>query len=237
MIKPDAILAIVPAFNEEKAIQSVVKELNALDIPIDVVVIDDGSDDGTAEAAKLAGAVVISLPYNMGIGGAVQTGFQYAVKNGYQTAVQVDGDGQHIPEEIISLLDTMEKINVDVVIGSRFLGKGDFFSSFPRRLGIWVFKAVNSFFLRQKITDNTSGFRAYNQKAIAFLAEYYPYDYPEPESVILLKKNGFTLFEIPARMRERTHGRSSISTFRAIYYMVKVLLAIFVSMFKKPVEK
>jgi len=204
-----------------------------LDIPIDVAVIDDGSEDQTADMAGKADAVVISLPYNLGIGGAVQTGFQYAVQKGYQTAVQVDGDGQHIPEEIPLLIKTMADEKVDVVIGSRFLGKGNFSSSIPRRLGIRIFQIVNSLFLRQKITDNTSGFRAYNQRAIAFLAEYYPHDYPEPESVILLKKNGFTMTEIPVRMRQREHGQSSISTFRAVYYMVKVLLAIFVGMFKK----
>lgn len=233
MTRHASTLAIVPAYNEEKAIQNVVREIKALDIPIDVAVIDDGSEDQTADMAGKADAVVISLPYNLGIGGAVQTGFQYAVQKSYQTAVQVDGDGQHIPEEIPLLLKTMADEKVDVVIGSRFLGKGNFSSSIPRRLGIRIFQMVNSLFLRQKITDNTSGFRAYNQRAIAFLAEYYPHDYPEPESVILLKKNGFTMTEIPVRMRQREHGQSSISAFRAVYYMVKVLLAIFVGMFKK----
>jgi len=237
MKKRADILAIVPALNEEKAIGHVIKEIKTLDVPIDVVVIDDGSDDCTADAAQKTGTTVLSLPYNLGIGGAVQTGFQYAVQHGYQKAVQVDGDGQHIPKEIPLLLQAMDNQNVDVVIGSRFLGKGDFVSSAPRRMGIRIFQGVNSLFLKQKITDNTSGFRAYNQRAIAFLAEYYPHDYPEPESVILLKKNGFTMTEIPVHMRQREHGQSSISAFRAVYYMIKVLLAIFVGMFKKQIKR
>jgi len=225
-------LAIVPAFNEEKAISGVIKEIKELSIPIDVVVIDDGSTDRTSDAARDSGAEVITLPFNLGIGGAVQTGFKYAVKFDYEIAVQVDGDGQHIASEIKELFDALENSGADVAIGSRFLKDRGFKSSKARQVGIGMFKFVNSLVIGQKITDNTSGFRAYNKRAIAFLSENYPTDYPEPESVIILKKNGFKLVEVPVDMREREHGKSSISSFKAAYYMIKVFLAIFVDLFK-----
>ena len=235
--KKEKFLAIVPAFNEQGAIGSVVKEILGINLPVDVVVIDDGSKDRTGEAACKSGAEVIRLPINLGIGGAVQTGFKYAVINDYDFAVQVDGDGQHIAAEISKLVKALKEDSADVVIGSRFLEKQGFKSSKARQIGITMFKIVNSLFIRQKITDNTSGFRAYNKRAILFLSENYPCDYPEPESVVILKKNGFKLVEVPVKMREREHGESSISSFKAVYYMVKVFLAIFVDLFKAKKDK
>jgi len=225
-------LAIVPAFNEQEAVSGVIKEIKSLPDPIDVVVIDDGSTDRTSDAARKSGAEVVKLPFNLGIGGAVQTGFKYAKKFNYDIAVQVDGDGQHIASEIQKLLDALERSGADVAIGSRFLKDRGFKSSTARQIGIGMFKFINSLAIGQKITDNTSGFRAYNRKAVEFLAENYPSDYPEPESVIILKKNGFRLIEVPVDMRERKHGKSSISSFKAAYYMIKVFLAIFVDFFK-----
>jgi glycosyltransferase involved in cell wall biosynthesis len=227
------VLAVVPAFNEAGAIGGVVRDLRRLRPAPDVAVIDDGSSDATAAEAEAAGAVVIRLPFNLGIGGAVQTGFLYAERNGYDAAVQVDGDGQHVAAEIPALLSAMEKTGADVVIGSRFAGSRTFEPSAARRAGIRVFALVNSLVLGQRITDNTSGFRAYNRRAIRFCAADYPQDYPEPESVIWLGRNGFRLGEIAVRMRERSHGRSSISGPRSVYYMLKVLLAIFVDCFKE----
>ena len=231
--KKSDILAIVPAYNEEGAIRRVVEEIQRVRPRIDVVVIDDGSTDGTAVAAREVGAGVISLPFNLGIGGAVQTGFKYADEKAYETAVQVDGDGQHRPDQIPVLLNALKKKAVDVVIGSRFLKTEGYTTSFARKFGVRIFVLVNSVLLKQRITDNTSGFRAYNRKVITFFADNYPYDYPEPESVIMLYRNGFSIAEVPVTMREREHGRSSISAFRAAYYMVKVLLAIFMNMFKE----
>jgi glycosyltransferase involved in cell wall biosynthesis len=230
------ILAVVPAFNEGRAIGGVVDELLRVSPAVDAVVIDDGSRDDTARAAERAGARVLQLPFNLGIGGAVQTGFQFAVRNGYDVVVQVDGDGQHIPAEIPSLLAAMKRTGADVVIGSRFLDERGYTTSSIRRIGTRVFALVNSIALRQKITDNTSGFRAFNLGAVRFLSENYPQDYPEPESVILLGRNGFVLQEIPVRMREREYGRSSISSIQAFYYMVKVLLAIFMNCFKNRIN-
>jgi glycosyltransferase involved in cell wall biosynthesis len=226
------VLAVVPAFNEAGGVAGVVRELFDVRPQIDVLVIDDGSSDRTADRAAAAGARVVRLPYNLGIGGAVQTGFRYAVRNGYDAAVQVDGDGQHVPSEIPALLSALGEDRADVVIGSRFLDRRGYTTSRMRRVGTRVFSLVNSLVLRQTVTDNTSGFRAFNRKALLFLADHYPQDYPEPESVVLLGRNGFRLREIPVRMRERGHGRSSISSLKAVYYMVKVLLAIFVDCFK-----
>jgi glycosyltransferase involved in cell wall biosynthesis len=227
-----AVLAVVPAYNEGGGVADVVRELSEVRPRLDVLVVDDGSSDRTAERAAQAGARVVRLPYNLGIGGAVQTGFRYAVRNGYDVAVQVDGDGQHVPSEIPALLAALWPDVADVAIGSRFLSAGGYTTTRLRRVGTRVFERVNSWVLGQTITDNTSGFRAYNRKAFAFLAEHYPQDYPEPESVVLLGRNGFRIREVPIRMRERGHGRSSISSFQSVYYMVKVLLAIFVDCFK-----
>jgi glycosyltransferase involved in cell wall biosynthesis len=226
------VLAVVPAYNEAGGVVGVVRELFAVRPGLDVLVVDDGSSDQTAERAREAGARVVRLPYNLGIGGAVQTGFRYAMRNGYDAAVQVDGDGQHVPAEIPALLAALAGDGADVVIGSRFLDRRGYTTSRIRRVGTRVFSLVNSLVLGQTVTDNTSGFRAFNRRALAFLSEHYPQDYPEPESVVLLGRNGFRIREIPVRMRERGHGRSSISSVRAVYYMIKVLLAIFVDCFK-----
>jgi glycosyltransferase involved in cell wall biosynthesis len=181
-------------------------------------------------------ALVIDLPNNLGIGGAVQTGFKYAARNGYEMAVQFDGDGQHLASEIPGILRVLEEKQADMVIGSRFLGQHDGYrSTFLRRFGIRAFEGVNSLLIGQRITDNTSGFRAYNQWAIEFLAVHYPVDYPEPEAVILLGRNGFTIAEEPARMRKRQGGGSSITGFKSAYYMIKVLLAVVMTSMRKPV--
>jgi glycosyltransferase involved in cell wall biosynthesis len=231
------ILVIVPAFNEEGAISDVIREIRDIGLKLDILVVNDGSDDRTEFEVRATGCKVVSLPFNLGIGGAVQTGFKYAANNRYSIAIQVDGDGQHIASEIPKLIDPIQNQKADVVIGSRFLEKKGYTTSWIRKGGVAVFMALNSLVLKQKISDNTSGFRAYNSKAIQFLAEYYPQDYPEPESVILLGTNGFRLAEVPARMRERAHGQSSISAARSIYYMVKVVLAIFVDLFKERICK
>lgn len=223
------VLAIVPAYNEEHNIEDVVTGLKSCGVPLDVVVINDGSSDKTTEVAQNAGAVVVTLPCNLGIGGAVQTGLIYARDKDYDVAIQVDGDGQHKPEEIHIILDPVLKGETDVAIGSRFLGKKGFKSSATRRLGISIFRAAIYIATRQLITDNTSGFRAFNKQAIAYLADKYPCDYPEVEVIVALKKNRFRMKEYPVEMLERHSGRSSITPIKSAYYMVKVLLAVLVS--------
>jgi hypothetical protein len=236
--KRSNILVIVPAYNEEKNILRVIQDLAGIDLAPDILVVNDGSADGTSRAAKSTGMVqVVDLPKNLGIGGAVQTGFKYADRNGYEIAIQFDGDGQHIAAEIPKLLAALGARSANMVIGSRFLRRHEGFrSTFVRRFGIRAFMVLNSLLIGQKITDNTSGFRAYDRKAIEFLARYYPVDYPEPEAVILLGKNGFGIVEEDARMRERLEGGSSISGVKSVYYMIKVMLAIFMTALRKPLS-
>ncbi len=233
------VLIIVPAYNEEKNIAGSIENLYAENPDWDIVVINDGSLDDTSSAAQSTSkAFVVNLPCNLGIGGAVQTGFRFAAAFGYDAAVQYDGDGQHIASEIKPLLKPLENKECDVVIGSRFAKRHDGWkSSFLRRIGIKVFELLNSMLIMQKITDNTSGFRAYNRAAIEFLSRIYPTDYPEPEAVILLGRNGFKIKEIPVAMKKRQWGRSSISGLRSVYYMTKVILAIFITSIRKRIRK
>jgi hypothetical protein len=235
--KKSDVLVIVPAFNEEKNIVRVIDDLKGLELKPDILVVNDGSIDETGPVAKTTGkALVVDLPNNLGIGGAVQTGFKYASRNGYRTAVQFDGDGQHLAAEISKLLAVLEKGAADMVIGSRFLQKqGGFRSTFFRRVGIWTFQLLNSLLIGQKVTDNTSGFRAYNRRAIEFLARYYSVDYPEPEAVIFLGRNNFRIAEESVLMRERQAGGSSIAGIKGGYYMIKVVLAIVMASLRKPV--
>jgi hypothetical protein len=231
------VLVIVPAYNEAGNIGRTIADLKTLDLNPDVLVVNDGSWDETYAVVKVTRqALVVNLPTNLGIGGAVQTGFKWAARNGYQIAIQFDGDGQHIAAEIPKLLAALRGENAGMVIGSRFLEKhSGFRSTFVRRLGSKVFMAVNSLLIGQTITDNTSGFRAYDRRAIEFLARHYPVDYPEPEAVILLGKNDFPIVEVATLMQERHAGGSSISGVRSLYYMVKVLLAIFMTSLRKPI--
>lgn len=219
-------LAIVPAYNEEKNITHVIKDLNRHTPWLDVLVVDDGSVDDTAALAWQAGAEVISLPVNLGIGGAVQTGFIFAWQNNYDIAVQVDADGQHRSGEIEKLVQPILQDEVDVTIGSRFLEKTDYKGSNSRRIGIFFLSYTIKQVMRRSIKDPTSGFRAYNRKALRILSEHYSIDYPEPDAIVTLLKNGIRLKEISVEMDERLHGRSSITPFRSMYYMFKVSLAI-----------
>lgn len=230
------LLAIVPAFNEEKIISTVIDSLTESSLKPDIVVINDCSNDNTLTQALNNGkAYVLDLPCNLGIGGAVQTGFKFAKKHDYDFAFQFDGDGQHQASEIEKLISPLIKDESDVVIGSRFIEKhSGFKSTLPRRIGISVFKLLNSIIIRQKITDNTSGFRAYNKKTIHFLADNYPSDYPEPEAVILLGKNNFRIKELSVSMIERETGVSSINSFRAVYYMFKVILSVLMCASRAP---
>lgn len=225
-------LIIIPAFNEEGNIGTVISEIRKSQPKLDIVVINDGSLDATEEVVRSLGIPVISLPFNLGIGGAVQTGFKFAYQNGYDFAVQVDADGQHIPSEITKLLEHLEDGENDMVIGSRYVSKNSYQTPLLRRFGMIVFSWMNFLAIHQKVTDNTSGFRAYNRKAIEFLSRIYPDDYPEVEAVVVLGKNGFRIKEIPVNMRARQTGDSSITAFKSLYYMIKVSLAIFVNVFR-----
>jgi len=228
------IIAIIPAYNEEGSLGKVVEQIHANLPQVEVLVVNDGSTDRTSENARASGGTVLELPFNLGIGGAMQAGYQYAWRKGYDIAIQVDADGQHDPKEIAKLLRALEEKKIDVALGSRFIGDSEYKSSTMRRIGISIFSQVISMIVRQKITDPTSGFRAANRKAIQLFASNYPQDYPEPEAVVLLHQCRLKMGEVPVGMSERYSGESSITKIRSVYYMVKVLLAIFVDCFKKP---
>lgn len=227
-------LAIVPALNEVGAIGATVQEILSFAPGFDVVVIDDGSTDGTGAAAQTAGAHVLRLPFNLGIGGAMQTGYLYALEQGYDVAVQIDGDGQHDPREIPRLLERLKaEPRVNMVTGSRFLESGEGFrSTAARRAGIGIFARVVSMICRQRVTDPTSGLRMADRRAIELFARDYPRDYPEVEAIVLMSAHKLRTCEIPVVMRARTSGTSAIRSFGTVYYMVKVLLAVFVALFR-----
>lgn len=233
----DKILIIIPAYNEEKNIAHVVNDIKEHFQEADILVVDDGSTDSTGEIAKKAGVTVINHPFNMGIGVAMQTGYRYADLKEYYIAIQVDGDGQHPPDQIHRLLKPVIEGKADMVVGSRFLGEGDYVPSFARSIGIRVFSRILSLITRDRVTDPTSGFRAVNREAIRFFAKNYPEDYPEVEAIVLLHKAGFNIVEAPVQMKARVWGKSSITYFHAAYYMVKVLLAIFIDMIKSVQRK
>jgi len=227
------ILVIVPAYNEQKSLPSVILDLRDSVLVADILVVDDGSLDATARIASELGVNVLKLPFNLGIGGAMQAGYHYAQRRGYDIAVQFDGDGQHLALEVKKLLQPVVAGNADIAIGSRFLGQGDYKPSFSRKAGIKVFSTILSCILGTRVTDTTSGFRAANRRVIEFFSRTYPDDYPEVESLVLLHKAGMRIAEVPVQMRERTSGQSSITALRSVYYMVKVLLAVFIDLLKK----
>jgi glycosyltransferase involved in cell wall biosynthesis len=220
------VLVIVPAYNEAMNIASVIRSLRRDGPECDVAVVDDGSSDGTAAIARSQGARVIQSAMNLGIGGAVQTGYLWAREHGYDAAVQIDGDGQHDPRFIASALAPIELGKADLVVGSRFIEGVGFRSTVLRRIGIRYL----AWFLRlrcgARVTDPTSGFRAAGRRAVALFAEQYPSDYPEPESIAVAVRAGLRVHEVPVRMRNREHGRSSINAIRTLYYLMKVSIAL-----------
>ncbi len=226
-------LAILPALNEEGSIGRVVAEVRAVDPGFEILVIDDGSTDDTAGEAERAGARVVRLPYNLGIGAAVQTGYQYALSHGFEIAVQIDGDGQHDPRDLNRLLEPLLRGEVDMVVGSRFCGDREYRPPFARRIGIRLLSLVVSAIVRRRVTDPTSGFRAVNRRGIILFADNYPHDYPEAEANVLVARHRLRLVEIPVTMRMRETGRSSITALGSLYYMIKVSLALFVSLFRR----
>ena len=209
----------------------VVASLREVAAEFDVVVVDDGSTDATGERARAAGASVLRLPFNLGIGGAVQAGFTYAFEQGYDQMVQVDADGQHEPEQIPVLLDAMRaRPEIDVVCGSRFKSDTGYIAPISRRTGIHIFAFLLSRLVGAPVTDPTSGFRLYNRRAIGLFARDYPHDYPEVEAVLMLHHHRLRMEEVAVRMYGRGGGVSSISSGKSAYYMLKVLLALFIGL-------
>jgi glycosyltransferase involved in cell wall biosynthesis len=228
------IVAVVPAFDEAGAIGRVVQEIRAFDIDIDVVVVDDASSDDTASIAESHGATVLRLPFNVGIGGAVQTGFQYALAEGYDAAVRLDGDGQHDASELGKLLEPLERRLADMVVGSRFVEEGGAYRPpLARRIGIRVFARLVSVLGGERVTDTTSGFLALDRVGIELFAVEYPHDYPEVEATLVALRSGLRLKQVQVEMRERQAGTSSITFVRSLYYIVKVMLALLVASLRR----
>lgn len=230
------IAIIIPAFNEQETIAKVVSEIIALNnsgnYQFDAIVINDCSTDNTPMIAEKLNCVLLDLPVNLGIGGAVQTGFKYALENNYDYAIQVDGDGQHPTSAIPKLLDKIINSNSDIVIGSRFIENTGFQSFYMRRVGIKFFRFLLKLLCGIKISDPTSGFRIINRKTLNIVNEYYPDEYPEPEALVIYKYYNLKISETPVQMEERKGGISSIKGLLKLYYMFKVSLAIFFTFIK-----
>jgi glycosyltransferase involved in cell wall biosynthesis len=226
--------AIMPVFNEADQVAAVIAEIEAADPDICVIVVDDGSTDQTAAEARKAGAEVIRLPYNLGIGGAVQTGYKYAYEHGFQIAFQIDGDGQHDPSELDAIIAPVARDEADIVIGSRFLGLGQYRAPLVRRIGMAVFARFVSAVVRQPLSDTSSSFRAVNRRAMKLFAQEYPHGYLETvEATVMASKYGLRMMEVPVLMRERMFGRSSLTVPLATFYAFKVFVAVFVSLFRR----
>jgi len=225
-MKNKKVLVIIPAYNEEATIGKVITEIKKNNNDLDILVVNDGSTDNTFNEACKQRVMVIDLPCNLGIGGAMQTGYMYALKNNYDVAVQVDGDGQHNPADIDEIIKPVINNEVDMIIGSRFINKTGYKSTFFRRSGMIYFTNLINLLTGKKIADTTSGFRAVNRKIIELFAKDYPLDYPEVEVIVKLNKRGYKIKEIPVLMRKRNYGKSSITPLKSIYYMIRVTLGV-----------
>ena len=232
------VLVIIPAYNEERSIGRVIKEVQENVSGVDVVVIDDGSRDGTAKLAREAGAKVLCHPVNLGPGAATQTGYKYALRHSYELVVQLDADGQHDPGSIKDLLNVLENKSCDLVIGSRFLGSQGYEPRWIRKIGTSFFARLTSLIVKQKITDSTSGFRALRRRVVDFFANIdYPSDYQDADVIVLAHFAGFRIKEVPVAMHENSSGNSVIGGHRLIYYGFKVLLSTIVTLLREKPRK
>ncbi|UFH55439.1 glycosyltransferase family 2 protein [Spirosoma sp. KNUC1025] len=230
------ILVIVPCFNEQSAIAGVVRDLDSIrqreKYQLDILVVNDCSTDKSIQIIQTLPCLCLNLPVNLGIGGAMHSGYRYAYQRGYDIAVQVDGDGQHPGDQLPVVLQPILQQEADICIGSRFIQHEGFQSSFTRRLGIRYFRWLNQLLIGKTIHDSTSGFRAFNRRTIELANTYYPDEYPEPESIVQFGLQGLRMKEVPVRMREREGGVSSITSTQALYYMFKVSLGILFTYFR-----
>lgn len=234
-MEQDKILIVVPSYREEKNILHVIEGLREHVPDFDVLIIDDGSKDGTYEIAINNGVKTLKHPFNMGYGVTIQTGYKYGVQHGYDIVVQFDGDGQHDPKYIRPLIEALKESRADVVIGSRFLKGGGYDAPFIRKTGIKFFSRIASYITNQKFTDSTSGFQALNKRVFTFFSKMdnFPYDYPDADAIITLCFAGFTVREIPVLMHDRMEGKSMTSGFRTLLYVTKMLISIFITLIRK----
>jgi len=233
MISPSRILVIIPVHNEGNSIARVISEVRATVPECDILVVDDASGDGSQKIARQLGAMVVALPINLGIGGAIQTGFKVAKQKGYEIVIQVDGDGQHDPSYIQQLVEPLVAGTSDISIGSRHLYNGGCESSLTRRAGMRFFSWLTSRLTSSSVTDCSSGFRVLNKRAYVLFSDNYPVDFPDAEALIAAHRAGLRICEIPTRFRERDQGRSSLSTWRLFYYPIKETFSILVMMTRR----
>jgi hypothetical protein len=227
-------LIIIPAFNEENNIARVIQEIRSTLPDSEIVVVNDGSSDGTVRCAEQSGSVTLSHCFNLGYGATLQTGYKYALYKGYDVLVQIDADGQHDPSYIPDLLKPIHENRSDVAIGSRFLGESNYEMPFARRCGSIIFSRITTLLTGQKITDPTSGFRAIDRNALAFCArDIYPSDFPDADVIIMLKKAGYRVLEVPVKMRPSPNKKTMHSGLSAVYYVFKMFLSIFVTVFRE----
>jgi hypothetical protein len=232
---------LIPAYNEETRIDSVIRGVRERYPSLEIAVIDDGSSDETRKRAREAGAHVISHPYNLGYGVALQTGYKYALRKSYEWVIQMDGDGQHDPGYIQALLDPVQKEKADLAIGSRFLetrgsdkDRLPYPVSLSRRFGMWLFGTIASVLIKQKVTDPTSGYQAMNRKVLEWMSsDQFPWDYPDADVIIMLHRAGFRILEVPVQMYGNREKKSMHSGWKPIYYVFKMLLSIFVTLLRK----
>lgn len=237
MKRENDLAIIIPAYNEAERITSTISEIRKYS-NANIIVVSDGSSDETAREARAAGAKVFELPFNLGYGAALQTGFKYALKSGYRYAVQMDADGQHDPSAIQLLVEPVIRGEVDITLGSRFLGEGDYKASFVRRVGMILFSIIIRISIGKKVTDPTSGYQAMNRKVIEFYAsDAYPVDYPDADVIIMLHRRGISFKEIPVIMRDARGKVSMHSGLKPFYYTFKMLLSIFVTLLRKGEDK
>lgn len=234
-LKHSDILLFIPAYNEEENIGEIIQRVLESNFAADLLIIDDGSEDKTAEIARSQGVGVLSHPINLGYGGALHTGYKYAVKKGYQYLIHFDADGQHDPKYIARFIEGMNKYNVDIIIGSRFLEpQGPSTTSNSRFIGIKIFAFLTSKLIKQKITDPTSGYLMLNRQAFQYLSqEIYPDDYPDADVIVMLHRTGFQIQEIPITISERCKGTSMHSGLKPVYYVFKLFLSLLVTLLRK----
>jgi len=227
------VLAVVPAYNEQASVGRTVRELQESYSDLDIVVVDDGSVDETARAAQRAGALVCQLPYNLGVGGAMRAGYRYALRHGYDVAVQVDADGQHDPTYLKALVDALD--GADIAVGARFAGEGDYHARGPRRWAMRLLAFTLSRLAHTQMTDVTSGFRAANRRAIRVFADHYPAEYlgDTVESLVIAIRTGCTVTQVPVSMRIRAGGRASQTPFRASLYLLRAVVALGLALMRK----
>jgi glycosyltransferase involved in cell wall biosynthesis len=231
-VKPDSLLVIVPAFNEEAAVGGVVRSVHQHVPGVPVLVIDDCSADDTISNARQAGAEVLTLPHHLGLGGCVQAGYKLAYELGFQYVIRVDGDGQHDPRYIPRIFEKLKSSGCEMVIGSRFVAENGSRTGAVRSLGIRFFRLVLRPILGKPVHDPTSGFVGVNRKALSVFSRTFPLEYPEIETLVVLQRRRFRFEEVPCVMLPRTTGRSSITALKSLYYIVHVLLGVFVNVLK-----